>query len=104
MVDISPKTITERLATAQGRVYLGAQVFPLVRDNAIKKGDVLTVAKLAGIMGAKQTGALIPLCHPLALDHVDCCLDLEPETHSVTIQATAKTRGRTGAISYLATR
>lgn len=91
------KQVTTRTATASALVHLGTRAFKLVAANQVAKGDVLTVAQLAGIMGAKHTSLLIPLCHPLALSRVDVQLALAPEDDSVRILATAKTDGKTGA-------
>ncbi|KAK9834286.1 hypothetical protein WJX81_003811 [Elliptochloris bilobata] len=96
MVDVGGKAPTERTASASGRVALAPEAFALVAANQIKKGDVLTVAQLAGIMGAKQTAALIPLCHPLPLTSAAVELALDAGSHSVVISAQAKTVGPTG--------
>ena len=95
MVDISAKAITERRATARGRVVMRPETLALIREGRAGKGDVLGVARLAGIMAAKRTADLIPLCHPLPLTSVK--LDLEPvEPDTVEIAATVSTAGRTG--------
>jgi cyclic pyranopterin phosphate synthase len=96
MVDVSDKPDSERIAIAGGAVYMHAETLRLIREGAIKKGDVLTVARIAGIMGAKRTSELIPLCHPLPLTHIDVDLILDEEKSAVTIQATARTTGKTG--------
>jgi cyclic pyranopterin phosphate synthase len=96
MVNVSMKSDTRRVAVASGRVHLGAHVFSLVTANSISKGDVLTVAKIAGIMGAKQTGDLIPLCHNLLLSGVDLSLSLNEGLHAVDIEAKVMTVGPTG--------
>lgn len=96
MVDVSEKTTTRRSATASASVLLGRRAFSLVRDNQLAKGDALSVARLAGIMAAKQTAALIPLCHPLPLDHVAVSVELQEDGESVIIKATCRTRGQTG--------
>lgn len=98
MVDVSQKNQESyRSATATARVLLGEQAFGLVRDNTVgNKGDVLSVSQLAGIMGAKHTSTLIPLCHPLLLTHVSVDLKLDENRHAVDILATAKTVGSTG--------
>lgn len=90
------KNSTLREATAEAQVVLGPTVFQLVQQNALKKGDVLGVAQLAAVMGAKQTASLIPLCHPLALSHIRAELRLIPESFSVGVRVTAKTTGPTG--------
>lgn len=94
MVDVSAKDITDRIATATGFVRMAQATLDLVLQGAAKKGDVLGVARLAGIMGAKKTADLIPLCHPLPLSKVS--LDLTPETDGIRVTATCKTTGQTG--------
>ena len=96
MVDVSDKIASSRSATASARVLLGRQTFELVAQNQMGKGDVLTVSKLAGIMGAKHTSTLIPLCHPILLSDVDVSLRLESTDDSVEVVATASTVGPTG--------
>jgi cyclic pyranopterin monophosphate synthase len=96
MVDVSEKDATERLATAKGSVYMAPATLALIRDRGVKKGDVLTVAQLAGIMGAKRTPDLIPLCHPLALTSVKVELQLDAARNAVDISATCKLVGKTG--------
>lgn len=96
MVDVTTKDPTHRTATAIATVILSPEAFQLVADNEISKGDVLTVAKLAGIMGAKHTSSLIPLCHPLLLTHSDVALKLDHEQYAIRIEATAMTVGQTG--------
>lgn len=96
MVDVGAKPDTERTAVAGGAVYMRAETLRLIREGALKKGDVLTVARLAGIMGAKRTSELIPLCHPLPLTHLDLELTLDDEANAVCITATARTVGKTG--------
>jgi cyclic pyranopterin phosphate synthase len=96
MVDVGQKPDTERLAVAGGEVTMQAETLRLIRDGAIRKGDVLTVARIAGIMAAKRTSELIPLCHPLPLTHVEVNLALDELTNRVVIQATAHTTGKTG--------
>lgn len=96
MVNIVAKTDTARLAIASCRVLLGSDAFSLVAANSISKGDVLTVAKIAGIMGAKQTASFIPLCHPLLLSGVDLNLTLNEELQAVDIEAKVTTVGPTG--------
>src|SRR3954454_8239342 len=94
MVDVSDKDVTARTATATGRVLVSAEVVGLLRGEGVPKGDALAVARLAGIMGAKQTPALIPLCHPLAISGVT--VDLTVTDESVDISATVRTTDRTG--------
>ncbi|CAN6269917.1 unnamed protein product [Urochloa humidicola] len=96
MVDVSPKEDSKRVAIASCRVLLGQKVFNLVASNEIAKGDVLTVAKIAGITGAKQTSNLIPLCHNINLSHVRVDLTLNEEDSSVVIEGEATTSGKTG--------
>lgn len=96
MVDVSAKADTERVAVAGGEVAMQPETLRLIRDGAIKKGDVLTIARIAGIMGAKRTSELIPLCHPVPLTHIDITLTLDGEASKVVIQATARTIGKTG--------
>ena len=96
MVDVSPKEITERVATARGQVLMSQETLNLIKSGQVKKGDPLTVAQLAGIMGAKKTPDLIPLCHPLALTSVKVTLDLNETDIAVDIEATCKLKGRTG--------
>ncbi len=96
MVDVSDKAVTERIATASGRIKMAPETFEIVQKGNAKKGDVLGVARLAGIMAAKRTADLIPLCHPLPITKVT--LDLVPDSSdsSVVITATVKTSGQTG--------
>jgi cyclic pyranopterin phosphate synthase len=96
MVDISGKATTNRSATATVTVELNEGTFLLVKENRISKGDVLTVAKIAAIQAAKKTSELIPLCHPIPLDHVDISFELQEESHRLTICATVKTSSTTG--------
>ena len=96
MVDVGAKPATERAATAEGLVRMAAATLALIEAGGLKKGDVLSVAQLAGIMGAKRTPDLIPLCHPLALTSVTVLLAPEPEQGAVRITATCKVRGPTG--------
>src|SRR5919205_560020 len=88
MVDVGAKPDSERLAVAGGMVYMKPETLRLIREGAMKKGDVLTVARIAGIMGAKRTAELIPLCHPLALDSVTVDLACNPERGTIDITAT----------------
>jgi len=96
MVDVSDKSDTERLATAKGSVLMQPQTLTKIMEGGLKKGDVLSVAQLAGIMGAKRTPDLIPLCHPLALTSVKVELCCDPERNAVDISATCKLTGQTG--------
>jgi cyclic pyranopterin monophosphate synthase len=96
MVDVGHKPDTVRTAIARGEVHMQKATLDLIRAGAIKKGDVLTVAQLAGIMGGKKTSELIPLCHPLPLDKIDVDLSLDDSLPGVVITATAKTTAKTG--------
>ncbi len=96
MVDVGVKPVTDREAVARGYVTLLPETLRLVQQGLMKKGDVLTVAQLAGIMGAKRTAELIPLCHPLPLDKVSVELALDGERGRINITATARTSGKTG--------
>jgi cyclic pyranopterin phosphate synthase len=96
MVDVSDKADTERTATARGSIYMQAETLAKIMQGGVKKGDVLSVAQLAGIMGAKKTPDLIPLCHPLALTSVKVNLVCDPERNAVDIDATCKLKGQTG--------
>lgn len=96
MVDVSDKDETDRTATARGSVMMAPETLQLVIDGAVKKGDVLSVARLAGIMAAKRTADLIPLCHPLSLNKVDVTLTCDTGRGAVDIEATCRVRGRTG--------
>ncbi|MEQ2172267.1 hypothetical protein GOODEAATRI_019359, partial [Goodea atripinnis] len=96
MVDVGGKLPTPRTATAGATIILGTVAFRLLRDNQLAKGDALTVAQLAGIMASKQTSSLIPLCHPLPLDHTSLTFQLDEPHCSVIITATCRTTGRTG--------
>jgi cyclic pyranopterin monophosphate synthase len=96
MVDVGDKPESERTAVAEGSVRMSAEAYDLVAKQAIAKGDVLAVAEVAGVMGAKRTGELIPLCHPLTLDVVTVEAVLDPDLPGVRVMATAKVTGRTG--------
>jgi len=96
MVDVSDKADTERIATAKGRVLMAPETLQMIMDGGVKKGDVLSVAQLAGIMGAKRTPDLIPLCHPLALTSVKVNLAANPDENAIDIDATCKLKGQTG--------
>ncbi|QXM24853.1 cyclic pyranopterin monophosphate synthase MoaC [Elioraea tepida] len=95
MVDVSEKDVTARVAVAEGRVVMAPATLAAIRDRGIAKGDVLAVARLAGIMAAKRTAELIPLCHPLPLSSVTLALETEGD-ETVRITATVKVTGRTG--------
>ncbi len=96
MVDVGGKEVTERVATAQGSVLMQPATIALIRQGGIKKGDVLSVERLAGIMGAKRTPDLIPLCHPLSLSSVTVDLSVDEARNAVDITATCKLSGKTG--------
>ena len=96
MVDVGQKPDTERIAVARGEIHMKKETLELIRAGEIKKGDVLTVAQIAGITASKRTSELIPLCHPLPLTKVDVDLTLDESIPGVVITATAKTIGKTG--------
>ena len=102
MVDVSDKTITERIATAQGTIYMQPETLRLIEEGQIKKGDVLAVAQVAGIMAAKKTSDVIPMCHPLSLNGVDISFEesFDPDSKSglcsIKVTATVKVTGKTG--------
>jgi cyclic pyranopterin phosphate synthase len=96
MVDVGGKPQSERTAIAEGAVRMSQEAFDLVATQAAPKGDVLAVAEVAGVMAAKRTGELIPLCHPLGLDLIEVEARLEPELPGVRVRATAKVTARTG--------
>ncbi len=97
MVDVSGKNVTLREAVASGAIFMKPETFRMVVNAEIAKGDVLGVAKIAGIMAAKKTGELIPLCHPLDITHVDIQFHFREKQNSITIEAAVKTLHRTGA-------
>ena len=96
MVDVGEKNITRRTATAMARVFVNENTFALIQSGGMKKGDVLTVAQVAGVMGAKHTPDLIPMCHPILMDGIDFTLSLNREKLCVEILATVSCDGRTG--------
>jgi len=102
MVDVSDKNVTERVATAEGTVFMQPATLELIQQGSIKKGDVLAVAQVAGIMGAKKTAEVIPMCHPLSLNGVDIKFKENPEPNpktglcSIHITGTVKVTGKTG--------
>ncbi len=96
MVDVSAKHDTDRIATAEGFVRMQPETFELMASGTARKGDVLSVARLAGIMGAKRTADLIPLCHPLPITKVSVDLTPDPNLPGVRVAATVKTTGKTG--------
>jgi cyclic pyranopterin phosphate synthase len=96
MVDVGAKAVTRRVAVASGRISMRPGTFELVRGGTAKKGDVLGIARIAAIQGAKRTADLIPLCHPIALTRVAVELELDGDTHAVVCTATVECEGRTG--------
>lgn len=96
MVDISEKGISERVAVAMGEVEMEYETLELIRSGNLKKGDIITTAQLAGVMAAKHTSDLIPLCHPLALDQILVDLKIDPELPGIKIIAEVKTTSKTG--------
>lgn len=96
MVDITQKSITERVATAGGNIKMQPTTFELLRQNQLPKGNVLVTAQLAGIMAAKQTANIIPLCHPLSINTINITFNYEETNHSIQITATVKSTGKTG--------
>ena len=96
MVDVGHKPDSERVAVAAGEVLMRADTLALIRAGQMKKGDVLTVAQIAGVMAAKRTAELIPLCHPLPLSHIEVRCELRDDLPGVTITATVRTTGKTG--------
>jgi cyclic pyranopterin monophosphate synthase len=96
MVNVGEKPETVRTAVAAGRVYVNEDTFNLIKSGGMKKGDVLTVAQIAGVMGAKRTPELIPMCHPVIIDGIDLALSLNEEDLCVDIRAEVSCAGRTG--------
>ena len=96
MVDVGEKPISQRVAVAAGRVNVKEHTFALIKSGGMKKGDVLTVAQIAGVMGAKRTPDLIPMCHPILMDGINLELSLDESRLSVEITATVSCDGRTG--------
>ncbi|MCK0150978.1 cyclic pyranopterin monophosphate synthase MoaC [Marivita sp. S6314] len=96
MVDVSDKAVTSRVAVAEGYVRMAQETFEIITEGRAKKGDVIGVARLAGIMGAKKTPELIPLCHPLPITKVAVELTPEPDLPGLRVEATVKTTGQTG--------
>ena len=96
MVNVGDKPVTDRLAVARGEITMQASTLAKIAEGGFGKGDVLGVARLAGIMGAKHTASLIPLCHPLGLDHVAVDLEMDEALPGVRITATCRVTGRTG--------
>jgi cyclic pyranopterin phosphate synthase len=96
MVDVGGKAVTERAAIAKCRIRISPELAQVLREGTLEKGDAFTVAKTAGILAAKQTGSLIPMCHPLPLNVVEIDLALDDAAGIVTVQATARTEAKTG--------
>ena len=96
MVDVSAKEVTDRVAVAEGFIKMTPETLEIITEGRAKKGDVLSVAQLAGIMGAKKTADLIPLCHPLPISKVAVTLAPVPERSGIRVEATVKTTGQTG--------
>ncbi|MBN1877954.1 MAG: cyclic pyranopterin monophosphate synthase MoaC [Anaerolineae bacterium] len=96
MVDVGNKPDTERVAVARGAVYMQPETLRLIIENGLPKGDVLTTARLAGVMAAKQTSNLIPLCHPLLLTQISVDFEIDEEASCILITAMVRTRGKTG--------
>ena len=96
MVDVGEKPVTVRTAVAAARVLVNEETFRLIKTGGMKKGDVLTVAQVAGVMGAKRTPDLIPMCHPILIDGINLSLHLDEARRSVEIEATVSCAGRTG--------
>lgn len=96
MVDVGEKPISQRTAVAAGRVLVNEKTFALIKSGGMKKGDVLTVAQIAGVMGAKRTPDIIPMCHPILMDGIDLDLRLDEQRLSIEIRAAVSCDGRTG--------
>ena len=96
MVDVSDKAVTARIATAEGYIKMARETFDIITEGRAKKGDVISVARLAGIMGAKQTSSLVPLCHPLPITKVSVDRMPDADLPGLRLSATVKTTGQTG--------
>lgn len=96
MVDVSEKAVTTRIAKATATVTVNAETYALIKEGKMKKGDVLAVAQVAGIMGAKRTPDIIPMCHPIQITNVDIAFEMDDEAHTIRIISTAKCDGKTG--------
>ncbi|GAA4650274.1 cyclic pyranopterin monophosphate synthase MoaC [Kistimonas scapharcae] len=96
MVDVGDKADTRREARAEGYIYLQPDTLRLINEQGLKKGDVLSVARIAGIQGAKQCGNLIPLCHPLMLTHISVDFELQPEANRIRVESCCRLSGKTG--------
>jgi cyclic pyranopterin phosphate synthase len=96
MVDVSPKGDTERVAVARGTICMKAETLKMIKSGSVKKGDVLAVAQVGGIMAAKQTGTLIPMCHPIFLTGIDIDFSIDDENSRIGVEAVVRTVGKTG--------
>ena len=96
MVNVGSKTVTKRVAIAKGRIFMAKSTLDKIKNNAFSKGDVLSVAQIAGFLGAKQTANLIPLCHPIGLDHTDLSFKFNEELYAIEIEAECSVSGKTG--------
>lgn len=96
MVDVGEKPDTQRIAIARGEVHMRSETLDAIRQGNLKKGDVVTISQLAGVMAAKKTSDLIPLCHPLPLNHISVEIEFAPELPGLILTATARTTGKTG--------
>ena len=96
MVDVGNKGITNRVAIAKGRIFMAKSTIDKIKNNAFAKGDVLSVAQIAGVLGAKQTANLIPLCHPLGLEYTDLSFEIDHEINAIEISAECSVSGKTG--------
>lgn len=96
MVDVGEKTVTRRVARATGKIRMSPEAFQAVTTDSVKKGNVLATAKIAGIMAAKNTSNIIPLCHPLPIDHIEIEFHLDKKTSTIKAEATVKVSCRTG--------
>ena len=96
MVDVSDKAVTHRIAVAAGSIYMQPETLSLIKEGRVKKGDVLAVAQVAGIMAAKHTPDIIPMCHPLMLTGIDMNFETDDDKHAIHIRASVKTTGHTG--------
>lgn len=96
MVDVTDKQVTDRIATAQGRVTMAPETLQLILANQTPKGNVIEIARIAGIMGAKRTHDLIPLCHPLAIAKVDIDIEADEAAHALNVTASVRVSGKTG--------
>lgn len=96
MVDVGSKAVTKRVAIAKGRIFMAKSTIDKLKNKDFAKGDVLSVAQIAGVLGAKQTANLIPLCHPLGLDHTDLSFEINNELYAIEITAECSVSGKTG--------